>query len=587
MQVSASNSLPSRYDFQDDVKPLRSDVDFLMEGGVEIGFYSCDVQKKLGCPGGSGGSCPTGSHSNANLSNMKVEEVGMKPFLNPDAKSPVSSESMKYQTEAQSKSDDLLVHKKSNSNERVSLRKKKVFCESSSCACGKGFSGVSGLWYHLNKAAKSKVPEAQKTVHEPVNVKVEEEVITVFSEVASTSALGVKRKRIDNDDSTMYLDSKSLFYTGKKEIKGAWLPGEDALLRERVMQFGERSWGLIAEAIPGRKGKQCRERWLNHLKVGIKKGKWSKEEDEIIIAWQKKVGNKWAKIATKLHGRTDNSIKNHWNTTLKLLSRNKDKYSESLESRNVAENKGPEFQGVFDTSLPKYEKTELSVIWNNSMVERWGRTENVSGPVSCQSTRQSLQALPGTMTQANSTFLRWCNGNLHELSRESFGEFSSFSRIHQPCTSVNRGRDMWLSQPRNSSFLSQSKKITSSTGYSGCQKDQRVDCIERDLAILCSDGCEELMNKDVESYWGGDRDGVPVLGKSGAFDLHRMKIEADDQEDGEEGQYSELVRQNILNRALDNIPDDLLMLLEGKPIDDLFLNDLSAPMDWELFDEKH
>nr|QCA48049.1 MYB33b [Petunia x hybrida] len=104
--------------------------------------------------------------------------------------------------------------------------------------------------------------------------------------------------------------------------KGPWTSAEDAILVEYVMKHGEGNWNAVQKHSGlARCGKSCRLRWANHLRPDLKKGAFTLEEERLIIELHAKMGNKWARMAAELPGRTDNEIKNYWNTRIKRLQR--------------------------------------------------------------------------------------------------------------------------------------------------------------------------------------------------------------------------------------------------------------------------
>jgi myb proto-oncogene protein len=94
--------------------------------------------------------------------------------------------------------------------------------------------------------------------------------------------------------------------------KNKWTAAEDAMLTAAVAEFGLFDWPRVAVKVPGRTGKQCRERWVDKLSPDVALGEWSAEEDSILLAKESEFGHAWSKIREFLPGRSTGAVKNRW-----------------------------------------------------------------------------------------------------------------------------------------------------------------------------------------------------------------------------------------------------------------------------------
>ena len=135
-------------------------------------------------------------------------------------------------------------------------------------------------------------------------------------------------------------------------VKGPWNVEEDKKLIDWIKTNGASNWSACSEFIPGRTGKQCRERWMNALNPLLKKGSWEPEEDYIIFKLFKKLGSKWSTISNYIAGRTENSIKNRFYSTLRRIASETRKNEKNVLGDNKEDSKAE--QKLSLTNLMEY-----------------------------------------------------------------------------------------------------------------------------------------------------------------------------------------------------------------------------------------
>ncbi|XP_073140452.1 transcription factor MYB124 isoform X2 [Henckelia pumila] len=273
----------------------------------------------------------------------------------------------------------------------------------------------------------------------------------------------MKKNLNDNDNNSNRDGGGGEMSKQKERHIVSWSPEEDDILREQIRVHGTENWTIIASKFKDKTTRQCRRRWFTYLNSDFKKGGWSPEEDMLLCEAQKIFGNRWTEIAKVVSGRTDNAVKNRFNTLCKKKAKHEALAKENSNTSYInLNNKRIIFPNGLDTYTGSENAATLKKIRISNTAESCCRDEKVTGE--CGSANQLLRP-PFAVIAQN---FRSCEGKVaSQLHDSHMKEVSSdeYNVLHvDACAAANdksQGTFLKKDDPKVLALMQQAELLSS------------------------------------------------------------------------------------------------------------------------------
>ncbi|CAH9090130.1 unnamed protein product [Cuscuta epithymum] len=264
----------------------------------------------------------------------------------------------------------------------------------------------------------------------------------------------------------------------------SWSQEEDDILREQIRVHGTDNWTIIASKFKDKTTRQCRRRWFTYLNSDFKRGGWSPEEDMLLCEAQRMYGNRWTEIAKVVSGRTDNAVKNRFNTLCRKRARNEALAKENSNSSSVdVNNRRDVLHGwINDDSIS--ESTEcLKKQRRSHLSEPLGSSKNGGKSlVSCDSTNHQLRTPLSVLSQNLPSLGR--NLSSHQSARD-------IPNAYQTGFSNNKNEGTFLKKddPKMMALMKQEELLNSMA----LKANSHESTFQKNLESSCQVGCDSLL----------------------------------------------------------------------------------------------